>query len=466
MCKHNWTDYHQGINHMKKRTTKISLAIATAMLGSTISMQAQAAGFALIEFSASGMGNAFAGAAATAEDASTVQFNPAGMSLLDGDQLSGVFHVILPSSEFVNNGSQSAFGDPLTGAEDDGGRNAFVPNFYWVKQLGNDAAFGISVTTPFGLATQYDDNWIGRYHAVESDVRTININPSISSRVNDKLSLGAGINVQYVDVILSSAVDFGALCVAQLDSASCGALGALPQQADGFAKLTGDTISVGWNIGMMYEFTQQTRMGLAYRSQLKHKVNGDADFTVPSAVSFITDAGAFADTGLQATITLPDSLSASVLHQMNDDLTLLADVTWTGWAKFEELRIIYDNPLQPDSVTTENWDNALRFSIGANYKMSDTLKLRGGLAVDNTPVPSAERRTPRIPGDNRTWVSLGVQYQLDKNMTVDVGYSHLFVNDTTINNTFESSVPTLNATLTGSYQASVDILSAQLSWKY
>jgi len=439
---------------MKMKIRKSSLAIAVAMLGSGLSMQAQGAGFALIEFSASGMGNAFAGAAAAAEDASTVQFNPAGMTLLGSDQLSGVFHVILPSAEFNNDGSSTAFGSgDLSGAEDNGGRNAFVPNFYWVKQLDNDAAFGLSVTTPFGLATQYDDNWVGRYHAVESDVKTININPSISSRVNDKLLLGAGLNIQYVDVILSSAIDFGSF------------LGS-PQAVDGFARLTGDDISVGWNIGMMYEFNTQTRLGVAYRSQLKHKVDGDADFTVPGAAAGLSAAGVFIDTGLQATITLPDSLSASVQHKMDDDITLLADVTWTGWNKFEELRIVYDNPAQPSSVTTENWENSLRYSIGANYKISDQLKLRGGIAIDNTPVPSAERRTPRVPGDSRKWLSVGAQYQLDKNITIDVGYSHLFVDDTKINNIFESSVPALNATLTGSYTAEVDILSAQLSWKY
>jgi len=439
---------------MKMKIKKSSLAIAAAMLSSGFSMQAQAAGFALIEFSASGMGNAFAGAAATAEDASTVQFNPAGMTLLGSDQLSGVFHVILPSAEFNNNGSSTAFGSgDLSGAEDNGGRNAFVPNFYWVKQLDNDAAFGLSVTTPFGLATQYDDNWVGRYHAVESDVKTININPSFSARVSDKLLLGAGLNIQYIDVTLSSAVDFGSF------------LGA-PQAIDGFAKLTGDDISVGWNIGMMYEFTPQTRMGLSYRSQLKHKVTGDADFTVPGAAAGLTAAGIFVDTGLQATITLPDSLSAGVSHKMDDELTLLAGATWTGWNKFDELRIIYDNPAQPNSVTTEGWQNSLRFSVGANYKMSDQLKLRGGIAVDNTPVPSAERRTARVPGDNRKWLSVGAQYQLDKNMTIDIGYSHLFVDNTKVNNTFESSVPALNATLSGSYNAEVDILSAQLSWKY
>ncbi len=439
---------------MKMKRRQSALAIAVAMLGSSLSMQTQAAGFALIEFSASGMGNAFAGAAAVAEDASTIQFNPAGMSLLGSDQLSGVFHVILPSAEFNNDGSSTAFGSgDLSGVNDNGGRNAFVPNFYWVKQLGNDAAFGISVTTPFGLATQYDDNWVGRYHAVESDVKTININPSISSRVNDKLLLGAGLNIQYVDVILSSAIDFGSF------------LGA-PQAFDGFARLTGDTISVGWNIGMMYEFNTQTRMGLAYRSQLKHSVDGDADFTVPGAAAGLTDAGVFLDTGLNATITLPDNLSASVQHKMDDEITLLADVTWTGWNKFEELRIIYDNPAQPNSVTTENWQNNLRYSMGVNYQYSDKIKFRTGVAYDETPIPNAERRTPRVPGNSRTWLSFGAQYMLDKNITIDVGYSHLFVSDARINNEFESSVPALNATLTGTYTAEVDILSAQLSWKY
>jgi long-chain fatty acid transport protein len=128
------------------------------------------------------------------------------------------------------------------------------------------------------------------------------------------------------------------------------------------------------------------------------------------------------------------------------------------------LRIEYDNPAQPDSVTTEDWDDSNRYSIGLDYQYSDKMILRTGVALDETPVPSRERRTPRLPGNDRTWLSFGLSYLINPQMSVDVGYSHLFIDDAKIDNEFESSVPTLNATLEGEYEAEVDIFSAQLNW--
>ena len=431
-----------------------------------------ASGFALIENSASGQGNAFAGAAATAEDASTIYFNPAGMSKINHRQLTTAGHLIFPSSDFNNNNStQSALlgGGPLTGKDSDGGQFAIVPNLYYLHPLNSQITVGLGITSPFGLKTEYDDDWVGRYHAVTTDMKTVNINPSISFKANESLSLGFGLNAQYAHVILTSAIDFGALCFAAVNAATCTASGVTPQQADGFADLEGDNankISLGYNFGLLFEFSDATRVGLAYRSKIKHTVKGEADFTVPASANFLTASTLFTDTDLKATVTLPDSLSLSIYHSYNSTLAVMADATWTGWSEFEELRIKYDNPAQPNSVTTEDWDDSWRFSLGAHYRLNPQWLLRGGVAYDQTPVPSNERRTPRIPGNDRKWVSMGLRYATTDRWSVDVGYSHLFIDNTKINNTFESSVPTLASTLNGSYDASVDILSAQLNWNF
>ena len=271
-----------------------------------------------------------------------------------------------------------------------------------------------------------------------------------------------------VDVTLTSMIDFGAACYAALNQATCDAQGNIPQQTDGFADLTGDNFSdLAWglNLGLMYDFTPGTRLGVAWRSETKIKATGDAKFTVPGTASFIQDAGLFVNTGISAEITLPQTFSVSLAHEMNK-WQLLADITWTGWSSFEELRIKYDNPDQPDSVTTEDWNDTFRYSIGADYTLNNKWTLRGGLAYDETPVPSAERRTARIPGNSRTWLSLGGTYNINQSFIVDVGYSHLFIDETPINNTFESSIDELNGTLNGTYDSSVDILSAQLRWNY
>ncbi len=438
------------------KTTSVFRVLSAAMVFAVSSSQIHAAGFQLIENSASGQGNAFAGAAATASDASTIWFNPAGMMRLDTDQVVAAGHLIVPKSDFVNGNTVDGSGTAVGGPSDDGGFNAMVPNLYYVYTIDADMKFGFGLTVPFGLATKYDDSWVGRYHTVETDLRTINLNPSIAYRVNEQLSVGGGINILLADVTLTSVVDFGALI-------------GLPQGADGFADLQADNFSspaLGFNFSLLYELDQATRIGVAYRSEISIDVDGRANFSVPSIAAAVpATSGAFVDTGLKGSLDLPQSLSVSVAHSM-DKMTLLGDVTWTGWSSFQELRIIYDNPAQPDSVTTESWDDSLRYSIGLDYQYRDDMILRGGLAYDETPIPNANRRTPRVPGNSRRWLSFGVSYVIDTEFVVDVGYSHLFISDATINNTFESSQAPLNGTISGTYTASVDILSAQLRWNY
>ncbi len=466
------------------------ISILLLSLGSTST--ALASGFALIEVNATGQGNAYAGAAVGTDNASTIFFNPAGMMNLAGDQLVVAGHYIAPSASFNNDGSSVAGiyanavpppsqGQGLTGDEDDGGSPAFVPNLYWVKTISDSMKFGLGVNTPFGLAVEYDKDWVGRYHAVLSDLQTINFNPSLAYRINDKVSIGGGLNLMLGQVDLTSAVDMGSVCVAGLMQqgfvlnaalAQCEGTGAAPQTLDGFADLSGDNfdeLSTGFNLGVVFAVSDRTAIGVAYRSEVEMEVTGEADFTVPTSSPTLNaviagSGGLFDDTDLESTVDLPASFSLSLSHRANK-ITWLADATWTGWSSFEELRIVYDNPVQPDTVTTEDWEDTMRYSVGFDYQYSDKLVLRTGIALDETPVPSAERRTPRLPGNDRTWLSFGLSYLLDQQISIDVGYSHLFVDDAKIDNEFESSVPTLNASLTGEYEADVDILSAQLNWQ-
>ncbi|MGD8591519.1 MAG: outer membrane protein transport protein [Gammaproteobacteria bacterium] len=421
-----------------------------------LSAQVQGAGFALIEQSASGMGNAFAGGAASAEDASTVFFNPAGMMNLKRIEVVLVGHAIMPTMKFTNQGSELAEtynGQLLTGDESqDGGNNAFVPNLYYVHGINQNLKFGLGINVPFGLSVTYDDNWVGRYHAVDSELETVNINPSLAFKATENLSLGFGFNVQTAEVILSNVIDFGALIRE-------------PQQHDGFAYIKGDnsdSLSYGWNAGLLYQPSNSTRVGVAYRSEIEHKIKGDADFTVPGTVD-ITDSGLFIDSKVSADVTFPQTLSLSAYHRY-DALAVMADITWTGWSAFQELRIKYDNPAQPDSVTTEDWNDTFRYALGVNYRTAPQWLLRGGMAYDETPVPNSQRRTPRIPDNDRLWLSLGFGYQASKALGVDFGYSHLFINNTDINNEFEASASDLRSTLHGTYESSVDIFSLQLTW--
>jgi long-chain fatty acid transport protein len=429
-----------------------------------------AAGFAIIEHSASGVGNSFAGGAAIAEDASTVYFNPAGLTKLEGRQLTGAIHYINPKSKFTNEGSTTALQQPLTGDNDDGGKVGWVPNLYYVQDINEQWKFGLGINAPFGLTVEYDDDWVGRYHAVKSDVLSVNINPSLAFKANEKMSFGFGLSAQYIDVELTSAIDMGSVCLDQelgavIPPETCHALGSDPQQNDGFAKLTADSWDFGYNFGFLYEFSPASRMGVHYRSKVNHTVEGDARFKVPGELDFLTATGNFVNTNISADVALPDSISLSYFQELNPALAIMFDWTLTRWSSFDELRIEYDSA-QPDTVTTEDWDDSNRFSAGLNFRLNPQWLLRFGLAYDQTPIPNSRHRTPRLPGNDRTWASFGFNFQPQDNLSMDFGYAHLFIPDADINNTYESGVPTLAHTLSGSYELQVDIVSAQLNWKF
>ncbi|HHB13141.1 MAG TPA: hypothetical protein ENK62_08080 [Chromatiales bacterium] len=446
----------------QRLTTRFTLAGAIAL---ALAGQAQAAGFALIEQSASGMGNAFAGAAAIAEDASTIYFNPAGMMKLPaGNQIVVGGHIIRAKAKFTDNGSSdwtSATPGMLAGPDDDGGTIGFVPNFYWATQLEPGVRFGIGVNAPFGLETKYDEDWIGRYHAVRSDLKTLNINPSVAFSITPKVDFGAGINIQYIEATLTNKVNYTVICSSGTVTCTGGAL-----QPDGLAEVSGNGISYGWNLGLMINMSEATRIGLSYRSAIEHTVEGSVNFGAPTSITAAAPSPPvplFVDGDARASVTLPETASASLVHQLNDKWTLLADWTWTRWSRFKELTFEYPGGFTPASTTVEEWKNNNRLSVAANYRLSPSWLLRAGAAYDRTPIPDEQHRTARIPGNDRKWLAFGFNWKASKTLAVDVGYAHLFVDKTPIENT-ESSPD--GATLKGEYDSAVDILSAQLVWDF
>ncbi len=453
-------DFNQeGKMQNKFKRHLIALAVASTLGGAPT--LASAAGFALIEQSASGMGNAFAGAAATAEDASTIFFNPAGMTLLPDKQAVISGHVIKPTAKFSNNGSTTspALITNVGGNGGDAGEWAIVPNAYFAMKITDDLRAGIGVTVPFGLKTEYDDGWAGRFQALKSEVKTIDINPSLAYRINDKISVGGGVSYRTIDAELSNAVDFSAVIFA-----GSGALIAIPN-VEGKATVSGDDSAWGWNLGTLINLSPDTRVGIAYRSKVKFTLEGDVKFDRPVTGSAGANAiinGFGKDGNVTADIELPDIASISFLHRLNDRWDVMADYTWTGWSSFKKLTVVRSNGTTL-TETNENWKDTSRYSIGASYRWSDTLKLRGGIAYDQTPVPD-QYRTARIPDNDRTWVALGAQWKLTNSSALDFGYAHLFISDPSINQN-GGNAPA-NGTLAGTYSGSVDILSAQYTLSF
>jgi long-chain fatty acid transport protein len=454
----------QGTIMTKHRLTPLAAGI---LLGIGHSSTGSAAGFALIEHSVNGVGNAFAGAAAVAEDPSTIYFNPAGMRHLKGVQYDAGLSIISPTAKFKDRGSTTnpVFGGaPLDVNNEDGGDagpTAFVPIFYYARDLENGWSAGLGINAPFGLATEYNTGWVGRYHALTSDLKTININPSLAYSVNKDLAVGFGLNVQYIDARLSQAIDYGSL------------FSISPQGLDGKADVRGDDISFGYNFGALWNVNDSTRIGAAYRSRITHKLEGDVRYDAPSPAIAATAQAALnhvSGSDVEADVTLPDSLSLSFHHQLSPKLALLGDVTWTNWSTLDELRVEFESGAN-DAVNTLEWDDAYRYSLGLTYQYSDKWIWRAGVAYDETPIPNAQRRTPRIPDANRTWIAAGFNYKVSKNFKVDMGYAHLFFDDSKINQLDMSSPlsPDENfarGNLIGEYEVEADILSLQAQWAF
>jgi len=442
--------------------TSLKCVTATLLFYQTYAFSA---GFGIIEHSASGIGNSFAGSAALAEDSSTIHYNPAGMSYLKGSQLLLAGHYISPNINYSDHGSVAASSNGLNGSKTaDAGVNAILPNMYLSSTFNNDISLGIGVNVPYGLTTEYANDWIGRYHGIKSEMLTININPSIAFKLTEKISVGFGLNVQNLDVSITSAVDFGSVCVAVLPSASCAGLGLSPEQNDGLATVSGDSWSTGLNLGTLLKITNDTRLGLAYRSAISHTIEGSAEFEVPTEAQVLTTSGLFTDTAAEAKMKLPATASMSLMHSFTNNTQFLFDVTWTEWSNFKELRVDYLDSPQPDSITTSNWHDSYRFSMALNHKIKSNIKLRTGIAFDQSPIPDEELRTPRIPGSDRVWLSAGFGIDMTKNLHIDMGYVHIFAGTEKTNNTIESDVATINHSLIGEYQSSVNIVSAQLVW--
>jgi len=407
-----------------------------------------ASGFALIEQNASGLGNAYAGQAASAQDASTVFFNPAGLTRLAGTQIVVVGNLIKPSAKFDDDGTSltGALQTSKGGEGGDAGDLALVPNFYYARDLTRDLKFGLGVSTPFGLKTEYDKNWMGRFQAVESDLKTININPSLAFKLNDTVALGVGLNAMKIDATLTQMTNYSAL-----------AGGALGTNLSGLTKVEGDDWGWGYNLGILFAPSSDMRVGVSYRSRVEMTLEGKVKFAnVPAALA---GNPRLATGSVTADVTLPDSLSVSLFNKLNDRMDLLADVSWTNWSLFDELKVDRSNGVNV-STTPENWDDTWRVSLGINYHQNSQLTWRAGLAYDQTPV-SDQWRTARIPDEDRTWLAFGLQYALTDKSKLDVGYAHLFVKDSSI-----SSRVAGQGTLSGSYENKVDILSAQYTHSF
>ena len=413
---------------MKKSNRIMRVCVAAAL--ATFAGTAVGAGLAIGTQSGSGTGNAFAGGAASAEDASTVWYNPAGMTLLPkGVHFAIATHFIKPSFNFTNTGSTGGFAAAGSGEGGDGGDWAAVPQGYAVASLGDRWRIGAGVNTPFGLQTEYDPAWRGRFTAQKSALKTFNLNLGVAYRINDVISLGGGASYQRLELNFNSA------------------------SAAGTADIKASGNSTGFNAGALFQVTPEARLGVSYRSALNFQPTGRINFSGAPGLN----------SNLTAGLTEPETASISGYGTVAPRWDVMWDITWTRWSRVKSVAFVRTSlvPGATVSTLTFNWRDTMRYSVGTNFNMNDSWKFRLGMAYDESPTNDADR-TPRIPDQNRIWAALGVQYKINKKAALDLGYAHEFIKSTNIN-TAVAGVGRLIGEYTGSR---ADIISLQYTQSF
>lgn len=417
--------------------------LLSAVCGAAFATQAQAAGFYIQEQSVRGLGSAFSGSTTTLDDASTIYFNPAGMTKLQGTQIQAGVNLLIPDSEVKNNGSVA----PAAAAGVIGGPSGNpydptpVPNGYISHQLNESMWVGLGITAPYGLGSDYGDNWFGRFDSTKTELSVIDIQPTFAYKINDMISVGIGANIAHSEADLRNRVLIGAATEAN-------------------SKLTGDDWGFGYTVGVQLKPLPTTTIGLTYKSEAHHNLDGKIQVTnlAGGAVAALSSNGS-------AKLTTPDHATIGIAHDVNDRLTVQAQATWFGWNNFDRITAFRDSGAVASDVF-QGYQNTMAYAIGAEYKVNDTWKVRGGIQFDETPTTDLGR-TSRTPDGDRTWFSLGTTYSLAQNIDLDFAGTYIAVEDGDINLT-RGGGGALGAAgqMKAKTEGSVGILAAGVSYKF
>ena len=410
----------------------------TALGGILLATDASASGFNLKEQSIAAMGNAFAGATAGAEDVTYSYFNPAGLTRHAGVNFAGGATWIAPRSKAKGAKGQTPVGEDYSGYTDNIVHPAAAPNMTISAQLNDNWYAAFAINSPFGMITTYDEDWAGRFHGTKSDVKTLTATPMLAYKANDKLSLGAGFQMQYVRAKLKNSA---ALPVAP---------GVYMEDR---TKLEGDAFDIGYSVGALYEFTDSTRVGIGYRSQIKHKLKGEIDFASYNPM----------DQDIGARLTTPANLTIGAYHDLNNQWSVMAEFGRTYWSSFEELRIRGENGL--DSVTEEKWKDTTFYAVGASYKYNDKWKFRAGFAVDQSAVGEGYR-TPRIPDADRLWYSGGIEYTWNEQTKFNLGYTYIRAEKSKVKLDGSHTGDNARGPLCAKYENDIHMLGLGMSYQF
>jgi long-chain fatty acid transport protein len=438
-------------------------ALAFGIAGVLVLGDAQASGFQIRENSSKTLGRAFSGMATSVGDAAAVTSNPAAMSTFEQTTVRNDLSLIDLTADFEGSG-RTAVGTPISGTDGgDPGDLAAVPALAAVIPMSgmlDNVTFGAAITAPFGLKTEYERDWVGRYNAVKSDVKIVDLTLAASIAITDRFSVGAGLIVERADVTLSNAIDYGTAICAAGNPANCfnPAFPFRPQQNDGFLEVAGDDTSVGWLVGVHARPTDRLTLGLSHRGEIDHDLEGEADFTAPAAVTAVLGPQV-GDQAIFAPLTTPGITTVGVRYDFTDRFAMLLDYQRTGWSSLEAVRIFRGNGSLL-GFEQFNWKDTDFWSLGAEFGLSDAFTLRGGVAMDESPT-NDESRSPRLPDDDRMIYSVGLTWNVSDRLSVDAAYTRIEIDDPTVN-----VVSSSQSRLTGAFDGYANLfgIGAQLKF--
>ncbi|MED5387457.1 MAG: OmpP1/FadL family transporter [Pseudomonadota bacterium] len=422
------------------------------LVGSALSLlagNAAASGFSVSYQSVSALGTAYAGAGVLSENAANQWYNPATLAGLKQAELSAAVHQVWVDTTFEADRDGSFAGlipQSGVGPGDFEDVEPFVGSLFLAVPVSDMVTFGLGVNAPFGTKIEYEDNWGNSYltplgpvsagdlYSTESDLKTYNINPSIGVQLTDALSVGVGVSYQRLDADIRNAA----------------------------TRLDGDDDSYGWNLGLTYSPDDNNHFGVAYRSKIEYDVEGDITFSQLGANLTNFQAGgpvvAPGSYSGEASVDLPASLQLSYAGDLSDRTQILMGVEWMEWSSLDEL-VVESDQLAFNPTETFDWENTVRYSLGVRHDVNETMVLRAGVAQEES-TQGTDNRSAISPDSDRVWVTLGAGFNPAENMTIDVGYAHIFVEDADINRTDKG------AQLKGTYELDADVIGAQLSYRF
>lgn len=386
---------------------------------------AMAAGYSTELTSTSGLANSYAGSVTGIHDVSDMFFNPAILSDVENGEF--VLSASYLDLKINTNGGSKSDGTSQTANVHDAGVNGVVPALYVAKRINEDAVFGLAITSPFGLATRYTDNWQGSDRAIASSITTININPSVSYKVNKDLSLGAGFQAQYYR--------------AQLTSSTASTY---------YTKVQGSDWGYGFNLGAKYQATENLKFGIGYRSKIDHNIVGTVQ------------AHGFGYSDMQAKTSTPESLTIGTAYKLNPATELAYDLTWTRWSRLKSLQVHAYQNSNLSATSSFNWHDSFLHSVGANFTLNDKWLLRTGLAYEKEAMTDANRN-PAVPASDKVWTSIGFNYKFSKTLSVDATYLHQFYRNAVTNLKGNGST---TQDINVHYKTKVDVFSLALKKEF